>query len=192
MARRKRRSSRRRRNPVVLGANPRRRRSRGRRRNPVVLGANPRRRHVRRHRRHSNPLNIGRALPLPGLKEVAFLGAGAVVAGAGIPRVLIMVPFLSKNPYVRAASRVGLLAVLGVVAKKVLKENSKPFIYGAVASQIVPVANDVLGNFGVKLGLAEDAENELELYTEEAPALIDNQPGTELYTEAEETSVAVG
>lgn len=152
----------RRRNPVVLGANPRRKSRRGRahrRQNPMILGANPRR---RRHFRRHNPVLSTARIGLPPLSEILTLTGGALIARAGIPRVLVAVPFLSKNPIVRAFSRVGLVLAGGFLAKKALGDKAKVFVYGALANQLPEAVNDVLSLAGIKLS---DGNQDLELYT---------------------------
>lgn len=169
------------------------RRARSHRRNPVPLGLNPRRRRrsrrgafVARKRRggfRRNPGVISK-LGLPPVKEMAFLAAGAIAARIAVPRVLLMLPMLSGNGYVRAVSRVGLVGVASLLAQKALGSNARGFIYGAIANQLPEAVNDVAAQFGVKLGL-EEPENELSMYTMSLGQIEDRSApeGVGIYTD---------
>lgn len=167
------------------------RRARSHRRNPVPLGLNPRRRRSRRGkftaRKRSggfrrNPGVISK-LGLPPVKEMAFLAAGAIAARIAVPRVLLMLPMLSGNGYVRAVSRVALVSVASLIAQKALGANARGFIYGAIANQLPEAVNDVAAQFGVKLGL-EEPENELSMYTMSLGAIEDRSgPDLGIYTD---------
>lgn len=175
-------------NPVILGANPRRRRRVSarrrrsfRRRNPIPLGLNPRRR--RSFRRRSNPfLPSVSKLGLPPVKEMAWLAGGAVAARALVPRAMTALPILTKNPIVRGLSRLGIVAAAALLAKKALGQNARAFVYGALANQLPESLNDFLSLAGIKLS---DGNAELELYTlsqGEAVEEMEYQPGMGLYT----------
>lgn len=133
--------------------------------NPMVVFH--RRRHVAR-RRFANPFALGKItsrIGLPPMKEIAFLGLGAVSANLGVSRALTALPpIFSTHPLARAASRLALVAAAGFVAQKALGKNerSKAFLYGALANQVPLALNDVLSLTGVKLS---DGEEELSLYT---------------------------
>ena len=114
-------------------------------------------------------MSIGK-LGLPPMKEVLWLSVGAISARMGIPRLLTMFPVLASNGYIRAASRVGIAAAASMLARKVLKENSKAFIYGVLANQIPEAVNDIAAQAGFSLGM-EDAENQLSMYTYSSPQL---------------------
>ena len=148
-----------------------------RRKNPIMLGANPRRSHrrsnpIRRHRGHyrSNPLKLG----LPPMKEVLWLSLGAVGAQMGVPKIITLaagaLPIVGTNGYVRGATRVVIAAAASILARKVLKENAKPFIYGVLANQIPQAVNDIAAQAGFSLGL-EEPENQLSMYTYSSPQL---------------------
>jgi hypothetical protein len=95
---------------------------------------------------------------------MGFLAAGAIAARIAVPRVLLMLPMLSTNGYVRAVSRVAIVGAASMLAQKALGSNARGFIYGAIANQLPEAINDVAAQFGVKLGL-EEPENELSMYT---------------------------
>lgn len=186
---------RRRKNPMVLG-NPKRRRHarrnakshRKHRRNPFVLGnpyvlGNPRGRSSRRRRSYSrNPFSVAK-LGLPPAREILYLGLGAFAGRLAVPLVLAKVPMLSTNPLVRAASRLGLVAVAGIAAKMVFKQNARMFVYGVLANQAPEIVNDVLSMTGMKLS---DGNQELELYTGADPYQVNGgrgaAPALSMYT----------
>jgi hypothetical protein len=129
------------------------------------------------------------------MREIVWLSAGAVAARMLVPRALTLLPVLSSNGYIRAASRVAISAVASLLAGKVLKGNAKPFIYGVLANQMPEAINDIAAQAGFKLGM-EDAENELSLGTyygnDNRSALA--QPEVGMYTgmELEDAGVEVG
>lgn len=165
------------------------RRRRSRKHNPFVA---VNRRRSRRSRRSNPILRMGK-LGLPPVREIAWLSAGAIAARMLVPRALTMLPMLSSNGYIRAASRVAIAAVASLLAGKVLKGNAKPFIYGVLANQVPEAINDVAAQAGFKLGL-EDAENDLSLGTyygnANRPALAEPEVG--MYTGMESQEVEVG
>lgn len=183
-----RRSKSHRRNPIVLGSNPRRkRRSSRRRRNPIVLGANPRRRRssFRRSRRsyRRNP-NIVRKFGLPSVSTMLWLGAGAFTGRLVIPQVLARLPILSANPVIRGVSRLALVAVGGFAAKMALGSKAENFTLGLLANQVPEVVNDFLSLTGVKL-----ADGNSELDYNQVPGMgfytapTQEQTGLSLYTD---------
>ena len=168
------------------------RRKKSRKENPYV--AHSRRRRNPRHHRRSNPLRLPK-LGLPPMKEVAFLTVGAIAARMLVPKVLTMVPSLSANGYLRAASRVGISAVASLLAGKILKGNAKPFIYGVIASQFPEAVNDVATQAGFNLGMS-DGENMLSLGTyygnANRPALAAPELGIYTGMAAEDPEFVVG
>jgi hypothetical protein len=167
--------------------------SRKRRRNPVVLGANPRRRHYR-----GNPGVKGmlKALPLPSVKKFIGLGLGAVAAGLAVPQIFKRVPLLSGNVVTRVLTRLGVVAILGMVAKKVgpLKAHADNIIDGATVTQIFPIVNELAAVAKLPIRLGQDEEGEMALgYFTEDETMSQDAPeiGMGIYTE-QNTELEVG
>jgi len=142
------------------------RRKHRRRRNPVVLGANPRRR--RRHSYRRNPGIPGlKMLALPTFKQFMSLGLGALASGMAVPMIFKMVTPLGTNPFGRVATRLGVVALIGMAAKKVMRAQANDIIAGATVAQIFPIANEALAFFKLpmRLGYSEEDEMALGVYT---------------------------
>jgi hypothetical protein len=171
------------------------RKSRKRRRNPVVLGSNPRRR--RNYRRNPGLPGL-KAFPLPSFKKFMGLGIGAVSAGLIVPQVFKMVPFLSGNAFGRIAARLGVVALIGFAVKKIgpLKAQADNIIDGATVTQIFPIVNDVaaFAKLPIRLGQDEEGEMALGYFTEDMemgqPEI--GQPEIGLYTDEVESALQVG
>lgn len=164
-----------------------------RRRNPVILGLNPRRRMIRRYRR--NPAFLSK-LRIPSLQELGGLALGAVGSKMLIARVLGMLPpVFTGSPIARAASRLGLSVLAAGGLRQFGGAKFDTAATAALAVQLPEVVNDLLSLAGVKLS---DGEAELALYTlsgGEAPEQITAsapQPTMDLYTLSEADGVPVG
>ena len=107
------------------------------------------------------------------MKEMLWLSLGAVGAQMGVPKIITLaasaLPIVGTNGYVRGATRVAIAAAASILARKVLKENAKPFIYGVLANQIPQAVNDIAAQAGFALGL-EEPENQLSMYTTRPPS----------------------
>lgn len=160
----------------------RKRRSHRKRRsrpNPVGLALNPRRRSRRSRRRHYRPnpfrvpAGLKRLLPLPPLTEIASVAGGSWAAGFLAPRVLALLPMLSKNVFGRIALRLAVISAATIVGDKVLRgKNGEMFAVGALANQVPHLTNDALSlvNMRVNFGLS-DEEEELGYYYGEQPLM---------------------
>lgn len=169
-----------------------RRHSVRRRRNPIILGANPPRRMIRRRSYRRNPLSLS-GWGLPSLKYVGAVTAGAVASSLVTARLLGFLPAaFTTNPIPRAASRLAVGVFGGMAIKKFLKSDTAATAWLAV--QMPKVADDLLSLAGVKLS---DGEAELALYTlsggesgGELPA--PSSEGMNLYTLSEPEGVTIG
>ncbi len=166
------------------------RRSYRRRRNPIILGANPPRRIMRRRSSYTrNPLSLS---GLPTLKYLGAVTAGAVASNLIVARGLSFLPAaLTSNPIPRAATRLAVGVFGGMLIKKFMKSDTAATAWLAV--QMPKVMDDILSVAGVKLS---DGEAEFALYTlsggesgGELPAPSD--AGMNLYTLSEE-GVTIG
>lgn len=178
MARRKRS----RKNPVILGSNPRRKRH-SRRRNPVVLGSNPRRR-GRRHYR-SNP-GILSKIQMPSMSHLGWLAVGAVGASTLTPMTFRMFPITASRPWIRILTRVGVVALISTAAKMAKLKQHSVIRDGAIVAQVIPVTNEVLGMFNAPMRLSQDSGDEIDqisMFTE------DQNQDMSLYTEEPQISV---